>query len=483
VFLREFRRVRSGNAWLQSDFKPISGSGEEKIISGLPAVMFVADGEDGTSVLKTNKTKLGLFLAGDDLTDFGYPGITPLFGCDIANEARWNLDYFAIDPPIYAVAPTKPAFTYIPAAERDMEWVRTHLENCFPGYRFDLLVLLVAIKGMLQLGNVDEVPVVFITGPSSGGKTAHCRLAAMLSFDRVTVIKIKADRSRMEQAYARASLHGSFAVFNEADKQGVSGREVMEACLHFEKGLTYHHLYQGPREIERPAAILMTDPRMPEEVKDDPQTQRRTVHYHMGAGIFGGVKVRRDWYDTCGSGNIENWLKRDPLGTNHRCACMLVSYVADTFFPAGSNPQLKDIASALQIGTLAQKDGGCNAELLEFCRAVLTAPESPPDKSRRIVGQAWRRFTPGDRSALAEAFEGVAPNGNTQRIESATWSLITGIAGLEVEVKRLPGRSVIGIRFLAKTPGGVVYPTAADLPGGEVATNGESPVESPPSRQ
>jgi hypothetical protein len=433
--------VRGNEVWLRSDtLTPVAYSGMEKLLACLPAVQYVqvAPGKkEGEVKIKTgvSDAKLGQFQGPFDLSRFGYPAIVPLRGLDIAARVRPFED-----EQIYAVTGAKPAFRYRPKGERDMEKVEGTIRRCFPHVNLNALRLLIAAKGLVQRGDFNDVPQVYIIGQSGAGKSAHARLAAELACDRVAELRFATDQQKFLQSYASTSTKCSFALFNEATKSGLKGTMLRDFSLMFTKGIGYHHMYVGTKTIDQPAVVVMTDPELPDALRDDEQTARRIALIDLGAGIHTGEKV--DWRETCETGEIEKW--RAGYG-NADVADAFVSDVIDRFFgdPSWTFPR---IVGELGFAMLNKHADDTNADLRELYETYLATPESEPHS--RWQEKGWRVFDKDEQTPLAQKYRDVTDGGDTQRIASAVWSRIAMKSGLTCSV-RAHGRKV-GLRFAVK---------------------------------
>jgi hypothetical protein len=459
VFFPPIPILRSNDTWVRStDFSPVGHSSLEIFLRQLPALQYAAvDGEK----LKTglSPVKLAKFMDGFDLTADGYPNINVLRGVDLASAARPFEDHG-----IYALAPADPPFRYRRREDRDMTAVAAHFERCFPGIRLDLLKLLIAAKGVLQRGGNPEIPRLFIVGQSGASKSTTARLAANITGEVEAECGSGGDREKFIRGYADASMRSSFAIFNEVSKTGLSDSEIRGRFLSLERGMQYHAMYQGTACIRTPAAIVLTDCVLPPLFQNDAQLGRRFVLVDLGAGAN---ETGQNWFDTCGSGSIQQWRNHPySLGANADAADCLISEVIDEFFFEEGGPTFAEIARMLGFPLIGSAGDGEDAELREFYEAVKKLPEET-EGHFAARGPGWKKFHKDNRTNgtadVHERFRELTAGGtDLQRLQGANWSKITGVLGMRLTVRL--HRSWIGVRFWGRSGSEAAELTRSDPP-------------------
>jgi hypothetical protein len=427
--------VRGNGQWLEADtLQPACHSGLAERLEALPAVQYVK----GKGVLGLSRSLLGEFQSGRDLSDRGYPPLVPLRGVDLAARVRPD------DGKVRVVVPANPPFRYRPEGARDLAKAEHYIRQCFPTVNLNALRLLIAAKGLIQRGDLNDAPQIYLVGQSKSGKSAHARLAAELACDRVTECKFRPDVDRFYQQYAKASQQSSYAGYNEASKSGIKEEALRDCCLSFVKGSTFHKLYHGPMEIDTPAAVVMTDVLVPDVLRKDVQTGRRIALVELGAGLNADADAR-DWHNTCGTGSIECWR----AGWGHADhADAFLSDIMDRYF-RDPTWTFQAVVEYLGFDLLCKDAGDMNDDLRKFYELVMALP--PHDGSSRWKGDGWRVFKDDDNSPLAKLYQELTNNGaDLQAVMAAQWGNVVGVPGMTCEIR--PHRRQVGVRFQAGGP-------------------------------
>jgi hypothetical protein len=431
VFFPVVPIVRGAGCWLYSDTLTLaSDKGLTHLVESLPGVLYVTD----KGKLASGRLNLGVFLGGIDLAGYGYPAITPIRGADIAQPVRPHDDM-----KIYATVAANPPFRY--RVERDMVKVESTIESCYPTVNLNLLRLLIAAKGLVQRGELVDIPQVFITGQSGSGKSAHSRLAAEIACDRIEELRFVKDQQRQMQGYADASDSCSFALYNEASKSGITGSQLRDFSLSFSRGIKFHKLYVGPRRIDQPAVVIMTDPSVPDELRLDAQTARRIALVDLGAGVNANAKST-NWYMTCQTGSIDRWRSFQPGGFADVADAFLSEVICRYF--RDPTWTFRGIVNDLGFKMMEDLSEDVNAEFLELYGLIMALPEH--DGSSRWKEPGWRVFDWQANDRLAELYRDLTDEGkDTQAVQSARWGIITGVLGTVCKIR--PHRRKVGFRF------------------------------------
>jgi hypothetical protein len=425
VFWPKVPLVWTPAGWMRSDvFAPAGKDGRDLLLKSLPAVCYPAEKDK----IKVDPVRLGVFSGDYDKTEYGYPPIIPLRGADLAEYVRPMED-----ERVYAKVPAKPPFKY--RASRDIEAARRIVEECYPGINIKLVYLLIACKGLVQRGELIDVPQVFITGQSGGGKSMTARLAAQIACDSADEMRF--DPQRLLQAYADTSNQCSYALYNEASKNNVTGNQLRDFCLSFAKGVKYHQLYIGQRRIEAPAVVVLTDTYVFPELLASEQTARRIALVDLGPGVNAkGV----NWLQTCGTGTVENWR----AGGHADTADAILSDVMDKYFRDPSWT-FRDIVHDCGFQMMDEVDDGTKAVKRRLYELVTALPEH--DGSGYWTGPGWRVIhLQQDRNPAADLLREVTDDG--KRLDAITetkWGVIVKVPEMECTVRRHGLR--IGLRF------------------------------------
>jgi hypothetical protein len=435
VFYPPLRVARGAGFWMDADtLTPFGRDGLDLILPQMPATQYVdvapANGNAPPAArIKQSPLALGEFKSGLDLTERGYPAITPIRGVDLAKLVRPFHD-----ERIYAVVPASPPFKYRePGGIAEAE---EYIGRCFPGVNLNLLRLLIAAKGLIQRGDLIDVPQIFVSGQSGAGKSVHVHLAAQLACDIADKLSFSPDVQRFQQSYASASDECGFALFDEASKSGVSGKQLRDYCLMFRKGIKFHRLYCGPTPINNPAVVVMTDPCIPSELQTEEQTARRIAAVDLGAGVNAIEKT--DWRTTCGTGSVEQWR----AGWNNAgFADAFLSDVIDRYFREPGSTFQKVVADLSFKMMNEMKAEEIDPTFREFYDAIQAMP--PEEKPWRGLSNC-RVFGRGENSRVAEIYRELT-GGDEQAIAAAPWSRITGEPGMTCKVK--PHGNKVGVKF------------------------------------
>jgi hypothetical protein len=475
--------VRGDKLWLHADtLAPWTGKGMDKKLPLLPAVRWVEVVEVPAKIKKQlvggkvieheiapatvkakveeNRDRLGTFEGAGDLSKHGYRSIFPIRGADLAEHVRpERSDRIYVIPPKGSSAKCD---------RGDIKRAEEGILKCWPTVNLDALRLIIAAVGVVQRGNILDIPQIFIKGQSKSGKTIHAHLAAQILGCGIMNIRPTLDKERFKQAYAMASDTCGIALINEFSKNGVPEDVVHSFCLMFEKGTTYHRMHVGPCTIDNPAVVVITDPEVPKSLKEDYQTARRIAVVDLGAGLHNRPDV--DWQKTCGADGVSNWRES---GDHAELCDVFLADIRDRFFAQGTSHTFKDIVEMLGQG---RRDGP--ALLENFAKEEVDPQylEMWEEYRKASVVPNWRgvqnaRVADVFASRLGEIVRELAPNGNYDKIKAKPWGTLTGLRGLECRTIKLHGTK-LGMKFVLR--GSDVDPATID-PASYKPASGERP--------
>ncbi len=399
--------VRFPRVWGTLEGESFKDSRSDAIIAKLPATQFVDNG-----AIKPDGERIARLLQPTSLERYGYPHLRPVWGLPIYSQHN--------DPKYpYEIVMHKaagPAPVYRRKDQRISEadaWAR--LQEAFPGINRNAIKLLIAAKGCSEADGTFP-PFVFITGPTATAKSTSVVVAAAICGDRVHGIPSISDDQRIRAAISEAKNGGTFAVFNEAVKEGKKAKlgkaEMMEFVLGLTPDSVSHKMYVGPVEMGNLPVLVFTDTGLPQEVKEHGQLARRFVHVHLWTPV--------DWHTSMrltGLGKAE-WLR---LGGRSyvEAADTILSCVIDEFF--SSPATFEEIAKKLGFGLLSDSDDAKmqKQELIEFYELVRSTP----------VRDGWHTIEMNDGNPLAHAWRELADKPDfrmSQRCSEVDWKGLLG---------------------------------------------------------
>jgi hypothetical protein len=446
--------VRTKAGWVHADDFTTAAkqTGLEKILQNLPAVQMWDTPTRGKPKWKASSHKLGIFQGGFDLTDHGYPPLTPIRGVDLAWAARQSAESVAecLGTPdkqlmIPVVVPCNPPFRFRSAKDRDLAWAEKRIQESFPGLDFNYLRYAICTIGLTQLGREPEPPRTFVLGQSGSAKTATLHLAAAMCGQNVGNCIFTANQERLLQSYGEVSATCTIALFDEIAKQRVTDEELQAGVLNMVRGKQYHRLYVGPTPIDSPAAVFFCDTALPSVFTNDTQLARRVVLIQLGAGINASAELV-NWKDTCDCGDIRYW--RQYSRENADAADMIVSDVMDTYF---RNPHvnLQKIAKAFGYSFLTEPIGDVDSDLPKKTLFDAVCADTEHAGTAMFKGQGWKVVALHPETPIAAALREcgvrVGEPAALQALTGCQWRRVLGIPGVELDLQ--PHGQKIAIRF------------------------------------
>jgi len=447
VFTVEPRTIRQRGFWSTPSGEVIAGE-IRGMLATLPAATIYPGGL-GAGVAR--------FAQPIDLSREGYPALAPVWGTRVYGEyltpRNPNTTPIVVQTPDldpdYA-APFRPRYR-LKANRMPIDDAWDVVEETCPGVNREYLQLLIASRGC-QEGEVGLPPMVFVSGPSGGGKTGTAHLAAAMLGDRITEGSWNPSIDRFRQQLQSAKERGSFCVFNEYLKGAASTNtdavKAMDLALNFTYDSASHKMYVGSVTLGTPPVILWTDTTLPDAIRQSAQLARRIVGVHLEHAL--------DWKDRLAAAGIQRIALlriHDPRWCD--AADAIVSDVIDRYFTWPTDFQV--IARTLGFRTLAESDAAEEGreQLRAFFRAICQSPTISPASAvaSRFKGRGWvdlPRFGESDLALMWRAIadeEGVS----SRRCTEVDWCRVLGVEGPPIKVEfKSYGRALV-CRFIQAT--------------------------------
>lgn len=363
----------------------------KSILSTLPACKYVsASGE-----VRTDEEKLGTLQQTHDLTEYGYPGLQPIWGCRIGThhlQDEVKERYHAvIHRPLFRGRANTFSPKYI--SEYDYEAAWGVIERVFPSCNRKTILLFIAARGIAEL-EYGLPPFIFVSGPTSAGKTATIAIASAIIGDKTTSIVWSNDIERLRQGILAAKESGSFVSFDEVVKQSRAKKQspvaAMDFLLNLTPNSTSHKLYVGATALGSLPVVAFTDNELPMEVRNDKQLSRRIVHVHLPNAV--------EWRSSILSHGLTNIEELRLAGDEYAKACdAILSYVIDMFFKVKCS--FMDIAELLGFLPMSESEeqDDLNDQLRRLYTLTCSAPELSGSDKIRWSGKGWKLINRQER--------------------------------------------------------------------------------------
>lgn len=419
------------------------------MLSELPACQVVA-GTDESRSAKPVTALVTRFAHGSDLTEYGYPAVTPLPGCRIYGH---YLDYtddkirYPVPHRQFTLGDGRFAPQYLKPDKRHKEPWKV-VEQFFPGINREYVKLLIVQKGFVE-GQQAQAPFVLVSGPTGAGKSTMIHVAASICGDYCTDLTWCEDSTRLRQQMLAANDAGSFMtineVFKEANRAGVSYVAALDPILNLTEDSTSHKMYVGPVALDRLPALVCTDVTVPYDVFADKQLARRFIYVHLSSQQQWDVSILKT-----GLGQAK-LLRCHNEETAWACNSIL-SDVIDEFFR--ESMLWSDAARKLGFALLNKSDDyeSPDDELREFFRLVCEAPDSD-----RKPGPGWKLIRQEATGALVESWGRLADGkgdgdwGRSRRCSEVDWQkLLGGDRVIEIDISRY-SQGITLVRFRVGT--------------------------------
>jgi len=382
-----------------------------------------------------------------DLAQYGYPHLTPVFGCRMyshfVRQCDVNRVRVVVQTPALArdnVAQFRPK--YIPPEKRVDGWAV--LEQVCPGIEPRFVKLMLVAKGFVE-GGVGLPPMIFVSGPTSSAKTGTVMVSAAIAGDGATAVQWTANIERVRQAIRDSKDTGMFLCFNEffkeAERAKQSAVQASDFVLNLTPDSTSWKAYIGPVKLGDLPVVAFTDTRVPIEVKQDAQLARRLVHVNLSGKV--------DWRHSLRT-TVDRLERFRLAGREYADAAdAILSEVIDEFFVTPTT--FEESAGRLGYFPMSESDEAHENEslLLSLFKAACEAPDASGSDATRWSGRGWKVITRGQMTPLLEAWENVADEDwkGSRKASSEDW---TKLVGASVRVKfecKSHGASKVAIRF------------------------------------
>jgi hypothetical protein len=449
VFTAGNNMVRLDNRWGTRDALAAYDKQIQPILAALPACQ-TADG-------KVNHERVSRFTQNIDLSEYGYPAVTPIRGLRIYSHRLAFSDGERISvvvPSGVLRSPANDRFRprYVPVGRRLSDpWAV--VERSLPGVNRQFVRLLIAAKGIAE-GQVGLPPNVLVCGPTAAGKSTMTTLAAALCGDHNTEIPWQKSMERFRQGVADGADKGTFVTVNEvlkdAERSGTTPVQALDVFLNLTPDSVSHKLYVGPVPLGRVPVCVVTDTLVPTVLRADLQLARRFVYVRLGESHL-------EWVNTLASSGLYQVQGFRVHSEEYAAAAdAIVSEVIDDFFDQPRT--LTDIAKLLGFPMLDMSPDfdDPTEELRKLYDAVCNAPELSEKFKRRWPGEGWKSVQLGDETPLADAWEAVNDGGDgekwfvSRRADSCDWRrLLRTPADTRFETRRNKG--CLAVRFRCET--------------------------------
>lgn len=428
--LRERNFVRLGREWATVQGEPLAADGLTTNLAGLPACMDIHDGE-----VEVNKERLEMFKQPIDLSTYGYPSLSPVYGAKLHGHflppiSDERLPFVVQQPELAEATRVSRRPRYINRESRGSlygAWKRVN--SVYPGINRRAIYLLIAAKAWFESGG--GVPsMIFFEGASGSGKSQSVHVAAAIVGDGATEAGYRPDRDHIYRTVAEASRRGSFCVFNEIVKHTQeSGKSIVEGLdflLNLTPHQTYHKLYHGPTVLGDIPVIVLTDTTLPQEIYQDKQIARRVIHVHMGSTM-------KRWERSLAEAGVHNSrrlrLADEPLSS----ACdIIMSHVIDKWFRTSPPASLAEIASDLGFNLISESDSyAAYRQSLRDLFYQVSAHPQPNAADRKYAGEGYKVLDERalENTTLGSLWSGIHDPGNWSswnRCNAEDWQEILG---------------------------------------------------------
>ena len=451
VFYSGSNMLRFRGTWVSADGATTYSRNITAMIAALPATQYLTD--------KGPKPSLSLvqeFNERGDLTDKGYPEITPvrgslLFGVHNVNE---NVRYpLAMPHPTYKKCPP----TYYKAKDRPSpEQAYAFLTSVYQGIDLNYVKLLVALKGSVENGQ-NEDPFIFTTGPSGSGKSNTAKVVAAILGDHCAEPLFQPNIERFRQGIMEGVDSGSFVAVNEFLKEAEANKlSPIAACnplLSLTADSLSHKPYVGPVRLGTVPVLILTDTSTPASLGHDMQISRRLFYHRLPSRCY--------WRDSSKAFGLSTF---EALRLKYPQECDYVySTLVDELF---LNPRkLSEIAAELGIPRLEAADYGdgnhSSVDLISLYELVCKAPPLTESQKAQFGGPGWVAIAQSDTTDLRDAWDLLADTNHgegwfqSRRCSEADWGRILNTSDVAPQLQTRKRKGTLYLRFIvgsAKQP-------------------------------
>jgi hypothetical protein len=441
--------IRVDNKWMtlngnvyNKDIKPL--------LTTLPACQIAL--RNGKTMVDLEK--LTKFQQTHDLTEYGYPSLTPIRGCKIGahyleSEVNGKI-YSVMHRSIFTSETMHLAPQYVKWDKQLLENAWKTLEKLFPGINRNLVYMLIAARGVMEL-EFGMPPFIYITGPTGAGKTSTVYLTAGIIGDGVTDAVWTNNIERVRQTIKEGKNNGSYVAFGEIDKESKHKKkspvEVLDFLLNLTKTSASHTMYIGPDVMGTLPVIVFTDTGLSHDIKQDKQLARRIVHVELPSSV--------PWDKSLAKVNLSDISYIRLLSPKIADACnVILSHVIDTYFKVPMT--FFDICELLGYSTLTYNEElqDVDSLLKKFYLIVSKAPALKGSDAVRWSGRGWKVINKMDtKSEILEIWtelcDSMSDNGFTssRQCSATDWQKVMGAKEpIRFEI-RPHGISKVAVRF------------------------------------
>lgn len=465
--------IRLENKWTNlqgeaytKDVKPI--------VERLPAAITV----DTAGNPRSNPVLVSTLQQTFDLSQYGYPALIPLFGCkiyghhmDYPRRDQTHIVLFNYELAHESNAKYRPRYIK-KSARMDKSIAQSTLEEICPGVNWRLIYLLIAAKGIAEAG-IGMPPIIFVTGPTSSGKSATVTLAAAICGDHNSEIAWTPDTDRVRMQVLNAREQGTYATFNEALKDADRAKrttiQAMDFILNLTPDSTSHKLYVGPTRLGTLPVFVWTDTAIPQELQQDAQLARRIVHIHNSNSVDWAASIKDI------GGKIQYLRTADIRYADAGNA--ILSEVIDDFF--SERHTFFEVAERLQYSNLYTTPEAREMDdvLIAFYNALCATPSVTGVDAIRWKGRGWKTIHRSFESPLLQLWMQICDenmNGNftsSRKCTEVDWQKLLGLPiPVEFQVKK-NGNQQVALRFISSERTRVTYTVNEELRNAKTENN------------
>lgn len=445
--------IRLDNRWATRDCLATYDKNIQPILAALPACMNPQGAANAETVSR--------FTQNIDLSEYGYPAVTPIRGLRIYSQRLpfSDEDRISVVVPsgiLRAASMERYRPRYIPKEKRIPDpWAI--IEQSLPSVNREYVKLLIAAKGVAE-GQVGLPPNILVCGPTASGKSTMATLAAAICGDHNTEVPWQKSVERFRQGVAAGADAGTFVTVNEilkdAERNGSTAIQALDVFLNLTPDSVSHKLYIGPVPLGRVPVCIVTDITVPQLLRNDVQLARRFVYVRLRDS-------HPEWVSSLTESGLFQVRAIRTITEQHAVACdAIVSEVIDEFFDRPRT--LAEIAKSLGFSLLMESPDfdDPTEELRRLYSLVNEAPPLPEKYRNRWAGDDWKLIALGDETPLAEAWEAVNDGSdgeryfNSRRCSECDWKrLLHSEHEIRFETRRHRGIMVLRFKTRVTTNG------------------------------
>lgn len=357
---------------------------------------------------------------------------------------------------------------YVIATRRmpqDEAWAK--IEEVFPRIDRRLVTLLICAFGCAQETRAGMHPFLFVTGFTGVAKTATCHVACGIFGSQTYEATVQGnDPAKWREQIWSAAKSSPIVVCNEILKETArqshgraNATDALDPLLTLTPDSASWVSYRGPLKLGRIPAVVMTEPLIPDYIRDEAQIARRIWHYPLTGN-------KSDWPERIAAAGLgQDLTLLRTVSRDMPLACdSIVSQIADDWFsePASWNA----LARAQGVQTILESDAFEDPAPFarELFRLVCLAPDLPQSRKKLHPGgfKLLSRTAGEEGSVTAQlaAVYGRFADGNgrdwtqSRRLTEKDWGPTLGVdAYVRVDMREDAGEALI--RFAVgpmKTP-------------------------------